>query len=221
MIKFRVLSFMVLGSCGLFIAATTAFADTALARLNAFFSNVTSMQANFEQIIVSDSMPSVDQSKGVLYMQRPGKFRWDYKAPYEQHIVADGNKLWIYDVDLEQVVVKPLDLVLGNTPAVLLSGDASITEKFVVTTVSEMQSGLDVKTGKLALLELRPKDKEANFEKITLAFAGDNLQMMELKDAFGQLTRLTFSNLQRNPILDSKLFEFTPPAGVDVINETP
>ena len=191
------------------------FAGAAEQRLNQFFKQVHSMRADFTQSVISDARSSVDKSQGVLQMQRPGKFHWDYKSPYEQQIVADGKKLWIYDVEMEQVIVKSLDLALGDTPAVLLSGDATITDKFIVTQITENVGG-DLS---LFWLQLVPKQEEASFEKLLLAFSGSNLQIMELKDAFGQITRLTFANLEQNPDINPSVFNFVAPPGVDVIDE--
>lgn len=191
------------------------FAGAAEQRLNQFFKQVHSMRADFTQSVISDARSSVDKSQGVLQMQRPGKFHWDYKSPYEQQIVADGKKLWIYDVEMEQVIVKSLDLALGDTPAVLLSGDATITDKFIVTQITENVGG----DSSLFWLQLVPKQQEASFEKLLLAFSGSNLQIMELKDAFGQITRLTFANLEQNPDINPSVFNFVAPPGVDVIDE--
>lgn len=187
----------------------------ALERLNTFYQKVKSMSADFTQSIISESKSSVEKSQGTLHMQRPGKFRWHYTLPYEQEIIADGKKLWIYDVEMEQVIVKPLDLVLGNTPAVLLSGSAEIADKF---TIKEITEGQDDKS--LYWMQLVPKDTDSGFEKLLLAFSGSDIQIMELKDAFGQVTRLTFSNMVRNPKIDEARFQFTAPKGVDVIDET-
>ena len=191
------------------------FAGAAEQRLNQFFKQVHSMRADFTQSVISDARSSVEKSQGVLQMQRPGKFHWDYKSPYEQQIVADGKKLWIYDVEMEQVIVKSLDLALGDTPAVLLSGDATITDKFIVTQITENIGG----DSSLFWLQLVPKQQEASFEKLLLAFSGSNLQIMELKDAFGQITRLTFANLEQNPDINPSVFNFVAPPGVDVIDE--
>jgi outer membrane lipoprotein carrier protein len=173
------------------------------------------MRADFTQTVISENRRSAEKSQGVLQMQRPGKFRWEYQTPYEQQIIANGEKLWIYDVEMEQVIVKNLDLALGDTPAVLLSGGANIADRFNVKEISVDSEG----ESSLYWLQLLPKQQEASFEKLLLAFAGDNLQIMELKDAFGQITRLTFSNLEQNPAINSAVFSFEPPAGVDVIDE--
>ena len=185
-------------------------------KLQQFFQDTKSMQAEFSQSVVSDSKPNVDRSTGVLQMERPGKFRWDYQFPYQQQIVADGRKLWVYDIEMEQVIVKPLDLVLGNTPAVLLSGNADIADKF---NVEEITAARDNDKGYF-WMQLTPKQEEAGFEKLLLAFAGNKLQIMELKDAFGQVTRIVFSNLVTNSKIDPAVFDFKIPAGVDVIDDT-
>lgn len=185
------------------------------AQLNSFFTQVKSMQAQFEQVVASKSLSGLEKSTGVLYMQRPGMFRWDYKEPYPQHIVADGKKLWIHDVEMEQVIIKPVDIVLGNTPAVLLSGNSGITDKFIVKEEEE-RSQIDGRQW----VELTPKQEEAGFDRIYIVFKDGQLHLMELHDAFGQITRLSFSKLQINPGFPNKLFQFEVPQGVDVIDET-
>ncbi|NOZ52870.1 MAG: outer membrane lipoprotein chaperone LolA [Gammaproteobacteria bacterium] len=193
---------------------TPANAGSATERLNSFFEQVTSMRADFSQTIVSKTHSDAEQSKGTLIMQRPGRFRWDYVEPYEQQIIADGKKLWIYDIEMEQVIVKPLDLVLGNTPAALLSGNVAVTDKFIVKKVPTK-----IDNNALFWLELLPKDKEAGFQQLLLAFSGNELKIMELTDAFERVTRISFSNIQRNPDIDDFIFQFKVPPGVDVIDE--
>ncbi|WP_455203550.1 outer membrane lipoprotein chaperone LolA [Kaarinaea lacus] len=188
-------------------------ADSADQQLQRFFNDVQSMSAEFVQTVGSQGFSTVDESRGVFRLQRPGKFRWDYTAPYEQQIIADGKKIWIYDVDMDQIIVKPMDLILGQTPAVLLSGNQSLTDRFHIKNVpSETNS-------ELAWVELRPKDQESSYEKLLLGFHNNDIKAMELIDSFGQTTRLKFSKLQRNPKLDAAIFQFTPPEGVDVIGE--
>ena len=144
-------------------------------------------------------------------MQRPGKFRWDYLEPYKQLIVSDGSKIWIYDTELEQVTVKPIESGLSDTPALLLSGDKPLDQAFVITDLGE--------NGGLEWVELMPKVSDTSFERVRLGFGKDDLQGMELVDNFGQTTRLDFTNLKRNPAVEQSLFAFTPPPGVDVIGE--
>ena len=189
------------------------YGASATERLLDFFNNVQSMQAEFTQTVSAQGFADKDTSKGTFRLLRPGKFRWDYEQPYLQNIIADGNKLWVYDVDMDQVIVKPLNLVLGQTPAVLLSGTASLTDRFDIQDLaSRSEQGL-------AWVQLRPKDSESSYEKLLLGFSEDNIQAMELVDNFGQVTQLQFSNLKRNLKIDPKIFQFQPPPGVDVIGE--
>jgi len=190
-----------------------AQAATAKDRLLSFFKEVQSMQAQFTQTVKAKGFEDKDTSKGLFRLMRPGKFRWDYDQPYKQEIIADGNKLWIYDMDMDQVIVKPLDLVLGQTPAVLLSGNASLTDRFDIEDMPDRHD-LD-----LVWVLLRPKDKDTSYEKLMLGFAKEDIKAMELVDNFGQVTFLQFSNLQRNPKIDPSVFEFHPPPGVDVIGD--
>jgi outer membrane lipoprotein carrier protein len=172
------------------------------------------MQAEFVQTVMSESTSQVDESRGILRLQRPGKFRWDYQRPYEQQIIADGEKLWVYDVDMDQVIVKPLDYVLGNTPAILLSGNVNLTEKFIIEELPPESS-----TDNVAWLKLTPKQEDSGFQQLVLAFKDDILQQMQLVDSFGQMTRISFTKLIKNPDIDASVFTFTPPAGVDVISD--
>jgi len=196
--------------------STSLHADSATERMNRFFNSVTTMTADFSQSVKSENKTSPEQSTGTLQMERPGKFRWNYKKPYEQQFVADGKKLWVYDVEMEQVIVKSEDLALGNTPAILLSGNASITDKFEVTEEIHNDSG----EKEVFWVQLLPKDKDTGFEKLIMGFAGERLQFMELRDTFGQVTRLTFSNLKVNQSIDPAVFKFNIPKGIDVIDET-
>lgn len=191
--------------------STTAFAGAGKERLDTFFSDVTSVRADFKQQVLGNDKTTLQETSGKMFLLRPGLFRWDYKKPYEQQIISNGKKVWLYDIDLEQVTVKSVDGVLGSTPALLLSGDTPLEQNFRINELGEEQN--------LQWVELLPLDKESTFERLILAFDQDNLVSMELHDAFGQLTRLLFSNIERNPIIDPKMFDFIPPTGVDVIGE--
>ena len=190
----------------------SSYADDAADNLLRFFAEVKSMRADFVQTITSARGPAGDETSGTLTMQRPGKFLWDYQKPYQQKIIADGKQIWIYDVDLDQVVVKPLDLVLGNTPAVLLSGNATVTQQFKIEKIPAPENA-----SQLQWLRLIPKQDDIGFEKLLLGFDGALLKQMRLTDAFDQVTQLVFSNLEKNPKIDSSIFNFVPPEGVDVI----
>lgn len=194
--------------------ATTIHAATATDRLHDFFKNVQSLRADFTQTVSDTRMKTLQDAKGTFVMQRPNKFRWNYVKPYEQVIVADGAKLWLYDKDLEQVTVKSLDSGLGNTPALLLSGSRPLEETFHVSEVAGSNDGLQ-------WIELSPKDADSSFTRVRLAFGAQSLEVMELTDSFGQVTRLRFSEVQLNKKFPADEFKFTPPKGVDVIEDAP
>lgn len=180
-------------------------------RLQRFFIEVKSLRADFEQTVTDAKGKVIQEAKGTFALQRPGKFRWDYRAPYQQIIVADGRKIWVYDADLEQVTVKPLGAALGGTPAQLLSGTRPLEQDFII-------SSLPPRDG-LEWVELVSKAKEKEFERVRLGFDQRDLRMMEITDSFGQNTQLKFSSLQRNPVIDAKTFVFVPPKGVDVVSD--
>ena len=193
------------------VVSSVVNAATGKQRLHAFFSEVVSVRANFKQQVLGKEKQTLQETSGEMLLLRPGKFRWDYNKPYEQQIVSNGKKVWLYDVDLEQVTVKAVDKALGSTPALLLSSDTPIEQNFTITELGDEQN--------LQWVELVPIQKESGFERLVLAFDKKNLVSMELHDAFGQVTRLTFSDIQRNPLIDPASFDFIPPKDVDVIGE--
>lgn len=201
----------VLGTLGLVAAAVPAAHAGAIDRLDQFMRDTQSARGEFEQRIVNREKKVVQQSSGSLAFQRPGRFRWSYVKPYEQLIVGDGARVWIYDRELSQVTVRKLDVALGATPAALLAGSTDALKAFVLKD-DGVRDGLE-------WLEATPREKESNFERIRMGFGPQGLERMELTDAFGQTTLLRFSGLQSNPKLDASLFAFTPPPGADVIGD--
>ncbi|MEW5904423.1 MAG: outer membrane lipoprotein chaperone LolA [Pseudomonadota bacterium] len=184
----------------------------AIERLKTFISGTHSAQAEFTQTVRHRNGKLMQTSSGTMQFVRPGKFRWEYRKPYAQLIVGDGEKFWLYDADLEQVTVRKLDAALGSSPAALLSGNNEIERGFVLAEAGE-QDGL-------AWLDAKPRGNESTFSAIRMGFnARSELVAMELNDAFGNTTVLRFSHLQRNPQLAPALFKFTPPAGADVLGE--
>ncbi len=180
-------------------------------RLKAFIVGAKTAEADFSQTVSDKSGRVTQQASGKMAFARPGKFRWDYSKPYEQVIVGDGARLWLYDVDLEQVTVKSLGDVIAGTPAALLAGDNAIEKYF---TLKDAGQG-----GGLEWLEATPKNKDTTFERIRMGFKGDVLVEMELFDFFGQRTTLKLTNFARNPSIPASTFKFTPPKGADVIGE--
>lgn len=181
------------------------------ARLTAFVDGTKALKANFTQTVFDRAGRKTQEASGNLFFARPGKFRWVYQKPYAQLIVGDGKKVWIHDEDLDQVTVRKLDQALGDSPAALLAGDNDIGKLFNLKDAGD-KDGIE-------WLEATPKSKEGSFETVRMGFKGNDLQMMELKDNFGQTTLLRFSNLQRNPPLGASLFRFSPPKGADVIGD--
>ena len=197
----------------LFFYQGQAVAEEAKAMLEGYLNDIATFEANFEQSLISESNGLQEISKGDFFLSRPGKFRWNYSQPYEQSIIADGKKIWIYDKDLAQVTVRKMDKILADSPALLLSNEVEISEQFVVT---KMPNSSETKGQKWFML--KPKDQDKQYADIRLAFEKANLKVMELRDNFGQLTRIIFSDLKRNQNIDQKLFNFIPPAGVDVLD---
>jgi outer membrane lipoprotein carrier protein len=179
--------------------------------LKSFLNQTTSAKARFAQIVLDRNMKQLQQATGTMAFSRPGKFRWEYEKPYEQTIVGDGQRLWIYDKDLNQVTVRKLDRALGASPAALLAGSNEIEKNYVVTSAGS-RDGLD-------WLEAVPRAQDTAFERVRLGFNKNTLEVMELRDQFGQMTVIKFADLERNPRLPPDLFKFTPPKGADVISE--
>ena len=144
-------------------------------------------------------------------MQRPGKFRWSVEKPYKQLLVGDGQRVWIFDEDLNQVIVRKIGDALGATPAALLSGNQEVERAFAWKDLPTAD-GLD-------WLSATPLTKETTFTEIRLGFDSKGLAALELYDAFGQKSVVRFTNFERNPKLAPDLFQFTPPKGADVIGD--
>jgi len=186
-------------------------AAAGLDMLRIFLQQTTTGKARFAQIVVDKNMKQLQQATGTMHFARPGKFRWEYEKPYEQLIVGDGSRLWVYDKDLNQVSVRKLDQALGDSPAALLAGSNEIEKIYNLTNLGN-QEGLD-------WVEAVPKSKENAFERIRLGFSPSGLEAMELRDQFGQVTVIKFAAVERNPKLSPELFRFVPPKGADVISE--
>lgn len=180
-------------------------------QLDSFIHDIKTLRAEFAQTQLDPRGDKVQEVYGTFIMQRPGKFRWDYRQPYEQAIVADGSRLWIYDKDLEQVTVRNLEGAIGNTPALLLSGGMELSDNFVIVEAPD-QDGL-------TWVELTPLDSESNFKRLRLAFENNSVRIMQLYDSFDQTTILEFSQVQTNTTFPADSFRFQPPPGVDVIEE--
>jgi len=167
------------------------------------------MRAAFTQTVSDASGRRVAQASGDFVIARPGRFRWSVDKPYKQLLVGDGQRVWIYDEDLNQVVVRNNDRALGTTPAALLAGKEEVEEAF-------NWKSLPAADG-LEWLGATPKDKDSAFSELRLGFDTKGLAALEVIDNFGQHTSIRLMNLERNPKLSAELFRFTPPAGADVV----
>ncbi len=184
----------------------------AIEKLKTFIAQTHSAEADFTQDVLDQNGKRIQNATGVMQFQRPGKFRWTYQKPYEQIIVGDGRKFWLYDKDLNQVTVKSLDAALGSSPAALLAGNNEIEKGFVLKE-SGTREGLD-------WLEATPRGQDSSFSSVYMAFNDKaGLVVMELDDAFGHKTVLHFSNMRANPKFPAREFSFTPPEGADVVGE--
>jgi outer membrane lipoprotein carrier protein len=180
-------------------------------QLQVFLKVSKSFSADFKQVLINEAGNPTQTSYGVFYLQRPGKFRWDYLKPFKQEIISNSGKVWFYDTDLEQVTVKKVDDSLGSTPALLLSGNVSLDQNYTM----EGQGS----EGDMQWVKLVPKNQDSSFKYVLIGLSKGTLAGMELNDNFGQLTRIYFSNVIINAPLKSTLFEFKAPKGVDVFSD--
>ncbi|MGZ5092992.1 MAG: outer membrane lipoprotein chaperone LolA [Burkholderiales bacterium] len=179
--------------------------------LKSLLNQTTTAKARFAQAVLDKNNKTLQQVTGTMEFSRPGRFRWEYNKPYEQTIVGDGSRLWIYDKDLNQVTVRKLDRALGASPAALLAGSNEIDKSYTLKSVGA-EGGLD-------WLEATPRTQDTAFERIRLGFGQNGLEAMELKDQFGQMTVIKFADLERNVKISPDAFKFTPPKGAAVISE--
>lgn len=177
-----------------------------------FFNGLLTMQADFDQQVLDGNRQLLQSSQGHMWIMRPGRFRWDYVTPYKQQLVADGERLWSYDEELEQVTVQPASEVLTSTPAMLLSGTQPLEQLFTIEETTATAGDRQV--------TLIPKSDDSNVTRLHVHFSGELLTRIDAEDNFGNTTQFSFTRLERNPKLDEKIFTFTPPAGADVIGNS-
>ena len=184
--------------------------------LNRFFQEVDSLQASFEQTVVDESGMTLEQSSGLFYLSRPGKFRWNYNDPYSdtnepgQQIIADGKSIYMYDPDLEQVTQRSMFDALSQVPSLLLvQSGGQIKDHFHIT-----DFGL---TDGLSWVSLKPKAEDASYQKLMIGFADSELRSIVLLDGLGNETRLKLLRVENNANISSSLFHFKVPEGTDVL----
>ena len=201
---------LILASAGMPALAETGEGNDPESELRHFLTDVTSFAAGFRQQLFDSTGRSVQESRGRFYIQRPGRFRWEYDEP-EQLVVCDGQLLWMYDSDLEQVTVRTVDDTLRGTPAMLLSGQGQLDDSFEIGAVYEEEG--------LSWIELMPRGENPEFKGVRVGLAEGQVAVMEVRDSLDQVTRIDFHDLEFGTELPATLFQFTPPEGVDVIGK--
>ena len=189
-----------------------AFAQQGIDDLKRFINEISAYSAEFEQVVLDENLRQVDGAGGSLTILRPGRFRWDYYPPTEQQIIGDGEKVWIYDLELKQVIVRDQKVSLGQTPAILLAGGKIDLDAYTLEDRGQQ--------GKVHWVKIVPQADNSGFDDIQVGFIESALSVMVLVDGLGQTTRINFNNGVENPPLADEQFDFTPPDDVDVIDET-
>ena len=194
----------------LFALASTASAQTARQQLQAFSKNLQTAEVGFQQTVTGPNGEKVQSAQGRLQIKSPSQFRWQYDKPTQQLIIADGKKIWIYDPDLQQVTVKPQDILNQDNPLSALTKPELLSKFYLV-------SELPMKQGQ-SWLQLVPKNKQSSpFDKAWLGFNSTGLLSMRLFDSLGQVSEFTFSPWRKNTKLAASQFRFSVPKGVDVV----
>ena len=196
-------------SLGLGLLASAAVDAASLERLRQFVRDTQTARTPFTQVVTDKSGRVVQTVSGQFDLARPGRFRWSVDKPYKQLLVGDGQKVWVFDPDLNQVIVRNMGEALGASPAALLAGKADVESAFSWKD-QPAADGLD-------WLQATPLAKDSTFSEIRLGFDANGLVALELFDAFGQKSVVRFTTFERNPKLAPELFKFTPPKGADVI----
>jgi outer membrane lipoprotein carrier protein len=179
-------------------------------QLKAFWANTHAAEGSFAQSVVTKSGRKPQNSSGHFALARPGKLRWAYEKPYKLLLVADGEKLWTFDADLNQVTVSKTGKALGATPAALLTGEE--LDKHFTLTEAGVADGLEV-------VDAVPKASDSTFARVRIGLSDNLPRLMEVRDNFGQTTTLLFTEFQPNPMLAKDTFRFVPPKGADVVGE--
>jgi len=193
------------------LAAAAPSQASAVAALREFLSQTKSARGEFTQQVTRGTTQAAPPSSGSFAFERPGRFRWAYLKPYEQVLVADGERLYMFDKDLNQLTIRRIAAALPASPASILFGGNEFERDFTVAEAGA-RDGIE-------WLAATPRAKETQYEKIEIGFRNGQLAAMVIADSFGQVSRLAFSRIERNPKLDAALFRFVAPAGADVIEE--
>lgn len=197
------------------LCAASAHAD-GVTTLRTFVKEVNSGRGSFTQLVTSPDGKKTRKSSGSLEFQRPNRFRFAYSTPTDQLIVGDGQKVWLWDADLNQVTVRPMSNAVGATPAALLSG-TSLDKDFTLKSVT--MPGAGGTTMGWEWVEATPRSKDGQFRSVRVGFKAGVLAALEIEDGFGQRSRLDFAQFESRVTLPATRFQFTPPVGADVLNQ--
>jgi outer membrane lipoprotein carrier protein len=192
-------------------SGVTAQSGPARAQLERFTEGLESLHARFDQQIINPDGLVEENSSGQLWIAHPNRFRWEYGGDFPELVVADGEKVWLYDEMLEQVTIRQQSNLTADSPLTLLTDISQLDVQFDVRELGG-DSGLE-------LLELRAHNPESQIERDLLGLVDDKVLLMAMEDAFGLRTEIRFKDIKRNPPLNEELFHFTPPEGVDVIGD--
>lgn len=191
-----------------FVFPVLTYAATASEDLIGLLTKLYSLKADFVQSVLDGRGSVIQKTSGQMAMQRPGKFRWETQKPGQQLVIADGKKIWFYDVDLQQVTVQKQQATHSNSPALLLNGEpTNLVKDFIITQPAN------------GIYQLKPKRTDSLFSIVELGFQTNKLKSMRLQDSFGQITTVQFSNVENNSVLPANLFQFVLPKGVDVVRQ--
>lgn len=195
------------------LCATSSLASAGPADLKHFVSELRSFSAGFEQTVVNEQGAIQQRAKGHVWLDKPGRFRWDYSEPFRQTLVGDGRRIWSFDPELEQAVVKPFEGFENTTSAVLLNGATDLDRLFTIEGEGENK-------GSRRIFDLRPRSEEDEIREVRIGFAVAGIpEFLEFTDVLGQTTRIEFHGVKRNPKLDPATFRFIPPEGTDVVGD--
>lgn len=191
---------------GWFLSGTVS--ASGLDQMGVFLSELKNLQAGFEQSVLSPDQQQASRSQGIFSLQRPGRFRWDYSEPENQQIIADGKEIWMVEPDLDQVSVQNQDEALKGTPALFLVDGDAVETHFEIIDIGASQG--------FEWVELIPREEESQFVRILLAFSNNQLQRMEMTDAFGQISRFQFYDIKSNPEFKKDFFIYRRPIDFDI-----
>jgi outer membrane lipoprotein carrier protein len=193
----------------LLCSAVTAQAD-GVGDLEAFYNNVDSLSAQFEQEQKDDGGQTLQQASGTFLLSRPDRFRWEYTAPYQQVIVSDGETFRFYDVDLAQVTIRSIDATLQATPALLLTGGAALEDAFNIASAGQRDG--------MSWVRLTPRADDTDFQEVRLGLKDQVPSVMELDDNLGQTTHIRFTDIELNPKLHEARFTLDIPDDVEIVD---